>query len=320
MPICPLLGTFPINWPTLLLPHLTIQCQHFWIFYYSLLHLPVILQSLGTFQRHSWHSSYQLYFYFHSKWNVFIYYESTFWSGLHYDHWDSLLMSVITCRCLMLNYFTLSGKFYDSLAFAPYTSSAQYGGKAYSSLMEVVVRIGLTSCLWTQSSLDLCVVQGNLPVMHDDRSFPLCLFLCSCHCMCHLQCNGFGYISLMKEHLKVHSYILTATLKIFFINDFCEFYIMYPNPTYPPDLICPPPLQHPQKKISLSEAAVVCHLVYPFVHLYLQMLTAVNHWSGSRPLASATLSILDPHLHSSAILCHEGPATLDLQNQPLYVL
>ena len=50
-------------------------------------------------------------------------------------------------------------------------------------------------------------------------------------------------------------------------------------------------------------------------HLYLQMLIAMGHWCGWRPLASATLSILDPHWDSSGISwCHHvswrsaGPA------------
>ena len=54
------------------------------------------------------------------------------------------------------------------------------------------------------------------------------------------------------------------------------------------------------------------------------MFIAVSHWSGLRPLASATLSILDPHWDSSQISCccqcHGDPVVLDLQNQPLHVL
>lgn len=38
-------------------------------------------------------------------------------------------------------------------------------------------------------------------------------------------------------------------------------------------------------------------------HLYLQMFTEVSHWSGSRPLNSTTLSILDPHQDSSQVRC-----------------
>ena len=49
--------------------------------------------------------------------------------------------------------------------------------------------------------------------------------------------------------------------------------------------------------------AVVCLCVPQYIplstHLHLQMFIAMSHWSGSRPLASATLSIVDPHLYSS---------------------
>lgn len=49
---------------------------------------------------------------------------------------------------------------------------------------------------------------------------------------------------------------------------------------------------------------MVCHTVNPFVQqLHLQMLHAMSHWTGSRPLPSDTLSILDPHPESSQIAC-----------------
>lgn len=38
--------------------------------------------------------------------------------------------------------------------------------------------------------------------------------------------------------------------------------------------------------------------------LFLQMIFAVNHWSGFRPLASAALSVLDSHKDSSQISYH----------------
>ena len=51
----------------------------------------------------------------------------------------------------------------------------------------------------------------------------------------------------------------------------------------------------------------VCHGVShntPFCpNTFLQMFIAVSHLSGSRPLASATLSILNPHWDSSQISC-----------------
>jgi hypothetical protein len=52
------------------------------------------------------------------------------------------------------------------------------------------------------------------------------------------------------------------------------------------------------------ESVVVCHTVYLLPkQLYLQMFIAMNHWSGLRPLSSATLSILDPPKDSSPISC-----------------
>ena len=41
--------------------------------------------------------------------------------------------------------------------------------------------------------------------------------------------------------------------------------------------------------------------IYPSIHT--SSLIATSHWSGSRPLASATPSILDPHQDSSQISC-----------------
>ena len=51
----------------------------------------------------------------------------------------------------------------------------------------------------------------------------------------------------------------------------------------------------------------------------------MSHWSGSRLVASATPSVLDPHLDSFQIyfffsLCHGNPAALDLQVWPLSLL
>jgi hypothetical protein len=55
--------------------------------------------------------------------------------------------------------------------------------------------------------------------------------------------------------------------------------------------------------------------------LSLQMFIAMRHWCGSRPLSSATLLMLDPHLDSSWIsCCHQDPAALDLQDQPFHAL
>jgi hypothetical protein len=47
----------------------------------------------------------------------------------------------------------------------------------------------------------------------------------------------------------------------------------------------------------------VPHAVHPLsTHLYLQMFTAMSHQSGLRPLASAALSVIDPHGDSWDIL------------------
>lgn len=46
------------------------------------------------------------------------------------------------------------------------------------------------------------------------------------------------------------------------------------------------------------------------------------HWSGSRTLASVTLSILDPHsgfFYPVVAVCHGGPAVLNQQDQPFRV-
>jgi hypothetical protein len=76
--------------------------------------------------------------------------------------------------------------------------------------------------------------------------------------------------------------------------------------------LCTSPYNHPSKRkegriktnILVVRAAVwglqcvmVCHTLYNFLskHLYLQIFIAMCHWSGLRPLASAILSILDPH-------------------------
>ena len=102
---------------------------------------------------------------------------------------------------------------------------------------------------------------------------------------------------------------------------------MHPNPTH---LLISPSLHSTLeisltkekkiiKKISLWKLRCVtaCHTVYTPLpkQIDLQMFIAVNHWSHVRPLASATLSILDPHWDSPGISwCHHvswrsaGPA------------
>jgi len=62
--------------------------------------------------------------------------------------------------------------------------------------------------------------------------------------------------------------------------------------------------------------AVVCHIITQYTllptHLHLQMFIAMSHWSGSRPLASATPSILGLHWYSSKLSCC-GPVLWILQ-------
>ena len=70
---------------------------------------------------------------------------------------------------------------------------------------------------------------------------------------------------------------------------------------------------------------VVCPTVSPLsTHLYLEMFVVVSLWSGLRLLASASLSILDPHQDSSQIscccCCHGDLEALDLQGHPLHTL
>ena len=63
----------------------------------------------------------------------------------------------------------------------------------------------------------------------------------------------------------------------------------------------------PNKKPHLVMEAVVCHSVAQCsllcIHLCLQMFIAVSHWSGLRPLASSTPSILEPHQDFSQMSC-----------------
>lgn len=57
--------------------------------------------------------------------------------------------------------------------------------------------------------------------------------------------------------------------------------------------------------MEVAVCCSVCPLVYFFFpqQLYLQMLIAVKHWSGSQPVASNTLSILDPLRYPVVTLC-----------------
>jgi hypothetical protein len=118
-------------------------------------------------------------------------------------------------------------------------------------------------------------------------------------------------------------HILKVTIFIILLIENCfhilllivKFYITHPNLTHFPVLPYLPPtqtaptLQERGGKIKLKKqtkqsknlttktaCVMVCHTVYLLTKwLQSQMLTAVGHWSGSRPLASATPSTLDPH-------------------------
>lgn len=79
----------------------------------------------------------------------------------------------------------------------------------------------------------------------------------------------------------------------------CDFYTMHPNSTHLPlPLYLPSKLAtslQQRKKIVLWGVAV-CPAVHPLSTLLrLQMFVAVAHGSGTRPLASAMLSKLEPH-------------------------
>lgn len=115
---------------------------------------------------------------------------------------------------------------------------------------------------------------------------------------------------------------------------------MHPNPTYLPISPCslsalatfPPKGNKQKKKINKNKSqwkllcVMLCHIVKILLskQLHLQMFAAMSHWTGLRPLASDTLSILDPHPESSRIACYcpmcEDAAAVVLQDWPLHVL
>ena len=69
---------------------------------------------------------------------------------------------------------------------------------------------------------------------------------------------------------------------------------------------------------------VVCHSEshsVPSGPYIFTVFTAMSHWSGSKPLASATLAIdTGTPGYPVAALCREDPIDLDLQDQPLHIL
>jgi hypothetical protein len=127
-------------------------------------------------------------------------------------------------------------------------------------------------------------------------------------------------------------FVFEAGLKPFFIFInflliFFELYIMYPNSIHLPilpylssALATSPKKGKRKEKNPTTELRYVTQNVLLSKQLCLQMVTAMSHRSGSRPLASATLSILDAHWNSSQISCccpalhHEDIAAWILQD------
>lgn len=95
----------------------------------------------------------------------------------------------------------------------------------------------------------------------------------------------------------------------------CEFHTVHPNPPPASPRTCPSPLQPPLNRgkvsycASCSVSRCVPHHTLFSTLLCLQMFIAMIPCSGSKPLAFATLSILEPHrtpLRYPA-LCHGDP-------------
>jgi hypothetical protein len=101
---------------------------------------------------------------------------------------------------------------------------------------------------------------------------------------------------------------------------------MHPNITYPPISTYPPSALQPRpekenkqtnkqaKKPNIQSHHQQNHLTVKAVvcqpkQLYLQVFTAVSHWSGTKPLASATLLLWvltgTPLWYPAVVLCHE---------------
>lgn len=106
---------------------------------------------------------------------------------------------------------------------------------------------------------------------------------------------------------------------------------MHPSlsiPPYPPSTFATFPQKKTKQKGQISitkkeskpfghRSCSVCSSSLPC------MLFAMSHWSPSRSLASAVLSIMDPHRDFSyrvVALCHGYPAAFVLQDQPLHLL
>jgi hypothetical protein len=89
----------------------------------------------------------------------------------------------------------------------------------------------------------------------------------------------------------------------------CEFqpYIPVPFISLSFHILQPPKWKQTNKQKHLTGGVVVCHGMSQFtlssIYLYLQMFSAMSHWSGPRPSASATPSTLDPHEDSCQTPC-----------------
>lgn len=90
---------------------------------------------------------------------------------------------------------------------------------------------------------------------------------------------------------------------------------IYPLLLKPPS--CPPQIKLKEKTEKSCKSPCIRYTLL-FTHLYLQTFTAITHWPGVIPPASATLSILGPQRDSFQIscccLCH---AALDLRAGPV---
>lgn len=120
------------------------------------------------------------------------------------------------------------------------------------------------------------------------------IYLCICHTL------WVFFISFFKS-LKLCCGFLNLLV-------LCEIHIMCPNPThlsllsYPPSTLATSP---PQEKKKILQWRLQCVPEYTLwsTLLCLQVFIAVTPWSGTRPLASAALSVLEPHWDSSRIFC-----------------
>jgi hypothetical protein len=144
------------------------------------------------------------------------------------------------------------------------------------------------------------VILIGLPHMLLDI-FPLLLlifFLCSMHLVFYYVTGGISFL-VQSIWSSVGLYVL------------CDFRIMDPSPTHLPSLHPHPPPLQPLPKDNLffcfkshCRSCGVWQYTLLSTHLYrLPIFITMSHRSGLRPLASATLSTLDPHWDSLWISC-----------------